>query len=47
MDIRNQARQFDLALEKNWVTQDVYFRLYMTLTEMIVTDSWIFSKVPT
>ena len=44
MDIRNQARQFDLALEKNWVTQDVYFRLYMTLTAMNVRDLWIFFK---
>ncbi len=28
VDLHNQVRQFNLALEKKWVTQNVYFRLY-------------------
>ena len=40
VDLHNQARQFDLALEKKWVTQDGYFRLYTTLLGMNVTDAW-------
>ena len=40
VDLHNQARQYDLALEKKWVTQDAYFRLYTTLIGMTVTDSW-------
>ena len=30
IDNWNQMRQFELALEKKWVTQDGYFRLYTT-----------------
>ena len=40
VDMHNQARQFDLALEKKWVTQDAYFRLYTTMIGMTVTDTW-------
>ena len=29
-----------MALEKKWVTQDGYFRLYTTLLGMNVTDVW-------
>ena len=38
--MRNQARQFDLALEKKWVTHDAYYRLYTTMVGMTVTDTW-------
>ena len=40
VDIHNLARQFDLALEKKWITQDEYFRLYTTMVGMTVTDTW-------
>ena len=40
VDLHNQARQFELALEKKWVTQEAYFRLYTTLVGMNVTDAW-------
>ena len=40
MDLHNQARQFDLALEKKWITQNGHFRLYTTLLGMTVTDTW-------
>jgi len=40
VDLHNQARQFDLALEKKWITQNGYFRLYTTLLGMTVTDTW-------
>ena len=40
MDIFNQARQFDLALEKKWVTQNPYFRLYTTEVGSTLVDSW-------
>ena len=40
VDLHNQARQFDLALEKKWVTQNGYFRLYTTMLGMAVTDLW-------
>ena len=29
-----------MALEKKWVTQDGYFRLYTTLLGTNVTDAW-------
>ena len=35
----NHDRQFELALEKKWVTQDCYFRLTTTLYGLSVTDS--------
>ncbi len=40
IDKHNQARQFELHLEKCWVTQDPYFRLHTTLLGMTVTDCW-------
>ena len=40
VDLHNQARQFDLALEKKWVTQNGYFRLYMSMLRMVVIDAW-------
>jgi len=40
VDMHNQARQFDLALEKKWITHNAYFRLYTTMVGMTVTDTW-------
>ena len=40
VDMHNQARQFDLALEKKWITHDAYYRLYTTMVGMTVTDTW-------
>ena len=40
VDLHNQARQHDLALEKKWVTQNGYFRLYTTILGMNVVDTW-------
>jgi hypothetical protein len=40
IDKDNQSRQFDLALEKTWLTQDPYFRLSSTLIGMIVVNTW-------
>jgi len=40
VDRHNQARQFELHLEKCWVTMDPYFRLHTTLLGICVTDAW-------
>lgn len=40
IDCHNQSRQYDLALEKCWQTQDAYFRLVTTLIGITVTDCW-------
>ena len=40
IDVFNQARQFDLRLEKHWVTEDGYFRLITTLFGIVITDCW-------
>ena len=40
IDKHNQSRQFDLALEKCWLTQDPFFRLATTLIGMNVVDTW-------
>ena len=40
VDVHNQARQYELALEKKWVTQDGYFRLFTTFLGMNITDAW-------
>jgi hypothetical protein len=40
IDTHNQARQYHLALEKKWVTQDCWFRVFTTLLGMTVTDAW-------
>ena len=37
IDVFNQARQFDLRLEKHWVTEDGYFRLITTLFGIVIT----------
>lgn len=40
VDVHNQVRQFDIALEKKWVTPFPCFRLYTTQLGMNLTDSW-------
>ena len=40
VDKHNQARQYELALEKKWKTDDAYFRLATTMIGMNVTDVW-------
>ncbi len=40
IDKHNQARQFELHLEKCWVTLDPYFRLHTTIIGMNVADCW-------
>jgi hypothetical protein len=40
IDSHNHARQFELALEKHWVTQDAWFRLNTTFIGLTVTDAW-------
>jgi hypothetical protein len=36
----NQSQQYDLAIEKAWVTKDCYFQLTCSMIGMHVTDSW-------
>ena len=40
VDIHNQVRQFDIGLEKKWITPNPYFRLYTTQVGMNLTYSW-------
>ena len=40
VDLHNQSRQFDLALEKKWVTTNPYFRLFTTEVGCTVIDAW-------
>jgi hypothetical protein len=40
IDKHNQSRQFDLVLEKTWLTEDPFFRLAITLIGMNVVDTW-------
>jgi hypothetical protein len=40
VDRHNQARQFELHLEKSWVTMDPWFRLHTTYVGINVTDCW-------
>ena len=40
VDKHNQARQFELGLEKKWITDDAYFRLFTTLVGINVVDTW-------
>ena len=44
IDVHNQSRQHDLALEECWVTGDPYFRLCTTMIGITVTDSWKLMK---
>ena len=40
IDKHNQARQFELKLEKHWRTQNAWFRLVTTIIGITVTDCW-------
>jgi hypothetical protein len=40
VDKHNQTRQFDLGLEKHWITQSCWFRLITTFVGITVTDAW-------
>lgn len=40
IDSHNQSRQHDLKLEKQWITNDGYFRPFITLIGMTITDCW-------
>ena len=40
VDMHNQARQFELRLEKQWVTEDGFFRNETTMFGVNVTDGW-------
>jgi hypothetical protein len=40
IDKHNQARQFELKLEKHWRTQNAWFRLATTIIGICVTDAW-------
>ena len=40
VDNHNQSRQYDLALEKKWVTDDCWFCLATTHLGIGVTDTW-------
>jgi len=39
-DIHNQMRQYELRLEKCWVTFDGYFRIITTLLGITTIDAW-------
>ena len=38
VDLHNLFRQLDLALEKQWIAQNPYFRLYIKMVGMMATD---------
>ena len=40
VDKHNQARQFELELEKKWPTDNAHFRLTRTMYGVGVTDTW-------
>ena len=40
IDVHNQSRQHDLAIEESWVTSETYFRLCTTIIGIVVTDAW-------
>jgi hypothetical protein len=40
IDAHNQARQYELKLEKYWVTHDGNFRMFTTVLGMTITDCW-------
>jgi hypothetical protein len=40
IDKHNQSWQYDLALEKTWLTQGPYFRLATTLLGIITVNTW-------
>ena len=40
VDVHNQSRQSDLALEEHWVTRDGFFRINTSLVGITVVDAW-------
>ena len=40
IDVQNQSRQFDLHLDKQWITNDGYFRIATTVFGMTIVDMW-------
>lgn len=40
IDAHNQARQYELKLEKHWIMQDGFFRIVITVLGMVITDCW-------
>jgi hypothetical protein len=40
IDVHNQSRQYNLRLEKHWVTEDGFFRLMTTIIGIVITDCW-------
>jgi hypothetical protein len=40
IDTHNHVRQSELALEKHWITNTGYFRIFTTILGMCVTDAW-------
>lgn len=38
--VHNQARKFDIGLEKQWVIPSTYFCVYTSQVGMNLTDSW-------
>jgi len=40
VDMHNQSWQFELKLEKHWVTQSGYFRFLTTMLGIVITDAW-------
>ena len=44
VDKHNHVRQFELGLEKCWITHNPYFRLFTTLLGINVVDCWKLSS---
>jgi len=44
IDTHNQLRQFNLALEKKWLTKNPYFRLATTLIGINVVDTFLLAN---
>ena len=40
IDLHNQSRQFDLGLERKWVTQDGWFRIATSIIGITIVDCW-------
>jgi hypothetical protein len=44
VDVHNQLRQSELALEEMWLTKDPWFRIATTLYGMTITDAFLLAK---
>lgn len=44
VDVHNQLRQSELALEDMWLTKDPWFRIATTLYGMTITDAFLLAK---